>query len=164
MLTNEELNEIRQRRYNAYVAMLEECYQVDSAGLAELLEMPVEEWEAERNRPWGEVMSTTFIKLAKLVDHPMRFLFAEDLEMKENGKVYTNIARENEWREQYNLMEYTINHGRDVMTLCSETLLDFAMKMTPEFKPEQKDINVIFGLHDVCGLEAKYFDDVLETA
>lgn len=69
-----------------------------------------------------------------------------------------------EYREQFNEMEYTINHGRDVMTLCSETLLNLAMKLTPSRMPEQKELNVLFGLHDVCGLEAEHFDRILDNA
>lgn len=74
------------------------------------------------------------------------------------------MTQSKEEREQYNLMEYTINHGRDVMTLVSETLLELAMKQTPGKPLESKHLNVLFGLHDVCELEAKNFDEVLETA
>ena len=164
MKTQEEMTEIRQRRLNAYVAMVKEAYQVDDDGLADLMEISRDKWEEERSKPWGEVMSTTYVALAKLVDHPMRFLFAEDVEEKENGMVFANVERERERQEQYNLMEYTINHGRDVMTLCSESLLELGMKMTPNKPMTNKDINVVFGLHDVCGLEAEHFDKVLDTA
>jgi len=61
-------------------------------------------------------------------------------------------------------MEFTINQGRDVMTLCAESLLSFAMKMTPGEVIEERDVTVIFGVHDVCKMEAENFDKVLETA
>ena len=144
----------RQRRFDAYVEMLKQAYQVDDDGLACLLGMTPEEWEDERETASDDKSPETYRKLAQIVGNPLRFLLAEDGAGEEFAE---------RMRRRRAAMEATVNHGRDVMTVCAKGLNDMAMAAGLGEPMDNETISSLFGFSNICEMEAERFAQALEA-
>ena len=83
MTTSANIDEIRERRLEALINMIEDAYQVDGYGVAELIGMKKQTWTKEMRKPWGKKSCTLFFGLAELTTVRLSWLMCEDLEKAE---------------------------------------------------------------------------------
>lgn len=75
-----QLNETRERRLAACIKMVEDAYQVDGYGVAELIGMSKRAWTTAQKSPWLEKRLELFVGLYNLTGVRVSWLFCDDLE------------------------------------------------------------------------------------
>ena len=79
-MTQNEINEVRERRLAATIEMAMKAYDVDEYGLAELIGMKRSTWTRYKRLPWGKKGCSLFFGLAQLLKMSPSWFFAEELE------------------------------------------------------------------------------------
>lgn len=80
IMTQNEINEVRERRINAAISMIKEAYQVDGYGVAALIGMSKNKWTRNEKAPWGKKTSSLYFGIAQLTGLSLSWLCAEDLD------------------------------------------------------------------------------------
>lgn len=78
--SNANIDEIRERRLSACIKMVEDAYQVDGYGVAELIGMDKRTWTRYKRLPWGKKGANLIMGLCQLTGVRPSWLCAEDVE------------------------------------------------------------------------------------
>ena len=72
-----DIEETRERRLDAYIEFLENAYQVDGYGLADLIGMSRSQWTRNMRAAWVDKRWSFFVGLASLTGISLDWLIAE---------------------------------------------------------------------------------------